>query len=376
MSRAISTICSLFIAAGTMCGTVTIPQSFSILLNSDAIVVGSATGNFESGATAGDTSFSLKVVRVLKGQLASGQITVNFRGPITLGLSGVSLIQAASGDGIWFLKQVPGGWELVPVIQNGPFGWSYYPASVSSSGPNGPFSYSPTASVQDKLASELAEAIINNDGTNPQMWSLLSSAIDGLNAPITSQIYQQLAASPAIDNEMIGLAGLIRTESISAFSSAVALAPTFPTTIAWQTLFDTIHERYRPTDSISVAVLGRAATDKSDPNIQFRFAAAHALARVHTKDALPYLATLMDDSNQELRTEGIGGLGAFALGLPVQTPASIPSMSYLQRSSTPYRNAETEANFTYSPFAIKKNEAAYLTFWKKWWTQNKASIGF
>lgn len=375
MSKAISTICGLFIAAGTMCGTVAVPQSFSTLLNSDAIVVGSASGNFQSGAVAGTSAFTLNVARVVKGQLSPGPITVSFTGPITVGLSGSSVVPAAWGDGIRFLKQVSGAWELVPVIQNGGFGWSYYPASVSSA-PSGPFSYSTTASVQDKLASELAEAIVNNDGTNPQMWSLLSKAIDDLNAPITSQIYQQLASSPAVDNEMIGLAGLIRTGSISAFSSAVALAPTFPTTIAWQTLFNTIYEEYRPTDSASVDALGRAATDTTDSNIQFRLAAAHALARVHTTNALPYLATLLDDPDQDLRVEGVGGLGAFALGLPVQTAASIPSMSFLKKSSTPYRNADTEANFTYSPIAIKKNEAAYLTFWKNWWSQNRASIGF
>jgi hypothetical protein len=70
------------------------------------------------------------------------------------------------------------------------------------------------------------------------------------------------------------------------------------------------------------------------------------LASIHTIAALPFLAALLDGPDPALRVEAIGGLGAFANGLPIQTTQGIPSLSYLQPgANAPYRTSDTVRYF-------------------------------
>ncbi|MEO7144558.1 MAG: HEAT repeat domain-containing protein [Bryobacteraceae bacterium] len=138
-----------------------------------------------------------------------------------------------------------------------------------------------------------------------------------------------------------------------------------------------IRDYFRATGADSVAALGAAATNSSNPNNAFREAAGHALAAIHTSAALPFLATLLDDSDLNLRVEAVGGMGAFANGLPTQTKAGVPSLSYLQLpASAPYKTAATAANLAFGVQAVTANEASYLLFWKSWWSQNRGSMGY
>ena len=96
-----------------------------------------------------------------------------------------------------------------------------------------------------------------------------------------------------------------------------------------------------------------------------RLAAAHALRSIHTRAALPWLAGLLDDPDAALRVEGVGGIASFAVGLPVQTPANVANLGYLQRQDAwPYTNQETVEHFALGEQAIKKDEAGYVSYWK------------
>ena len=113
-----------------------------------------------------------------------------------------------------------------------------------------------------------------------------------------------------------------------------------------------------------------------EPSMALREVAAHALAAIHTAATLPYMAALLEDSNSNLRIEAIGGMGAFANGLPTQTLEAVPSLSYLQLpTSSPYQTADTIANFAMGK-AIAARESVYLAFWKTWWSQQRTSLGF
>jgi hypothetical protein len=93
--------------------------------------------------------------------------------------------------------------------------------------------------------------------------------------------------------------------------------------------------------------------------------------------AAAFLATLLSDPNATLRVEAVGGMSAFANGLPIQTPAGVASMAALQLpASAPYKTPETVAHFAMGSTAIEANEASYVSFWKGWWAQNRASLGF
>jgi hypothetical protein len=232
--------------------------------------------------------------------------------------------------------------------------------------------------LRDKLASELGSAVESNDGYNFSLYGLQSGLLDDLQSPIIELLYERMATSAVLDNQLLGLSGLIRSGNASALTIAIQKAPAAaPGDPAIGILLRSIKDDFRATDANSVAALGAAATNSSNPNTAFREAAAHALAAIHTSATLPFLATLLDDSDFNLRVEAVGGMGAFANGLPTQTKASVSSLSYLQLpAGARYKTDATVANLAFGVQAITRNEASYLSFWKSWWSENRASLGY
>jgi hypothetical protein len=122
--------------------------------------------------------------------------------------------------------------------------------------------------------------------------------------------------------------------------------------------------------------VGRVATDSLMPTT-LREVTTHALAAVHTAAALLFLATLLDDPDLNLRVEAVGGMGAFANGLPVQTRQRVATLAYLQfPANAPYKTQDTVAHFALGRQAIAANETSYISFWKDWWSKNRANLGY
>jgi hypothetical protein len=240
-----------------------------------------------------------------------------------------------------------------------------------------PYAYSSTFSLSDKITSELAAAL---EADHPRSMPLdfLNYSLDSLGSPVAGTLYQRLSASASVSQRLMGLSGQIRQGSASALSAASALAPQFAS-FPKETgvLLNSIQEEFRATDANSLATLGNIAVDSTNPSMSLREASAHALSAIHTSATLPYLAALLDDADEKLRFEAIGGLGAFANGLSVQTSANTPSLASLQlNAGAAYRTADTIANFARGEQAISRNEAAYLAFWKNWWATNRSGLGF
>jgi hypothetical protein len=110
--------------------------------------------------------------------------------------------------------------------------------------------------------------------------------------------------------------------------------------------------------SVAIAVLGRlAVTTTTVPAL--REGAASALARVHTRDAMLFLAALLSDPSPTLRTYAVGGLSSFANNVPVGShePAA---------GAWRYRTDETIAHSAMIP--------ANADFWLSWWSANRHDI--
>ncbi len=347
--------------------------------HADLIVVGSATATISMGSQR--AMFPLQVSRVLKGDstLTGTFITVQWTSADGLLSSMIAPSGSTipfSGTGLWFLQHLSSGWLLLPVMSGGiRLDDCYFPV------PAGPipaaYSYSPTASLSDKITSELAAALEANH-PNSLPLDFLNYSLDALGSPVAATLYQRLSASASVSQRLMGLSGLIREGSASALSAAAALASQFAS-FPKETgvLLNSIREEFRATDANSVATLGNITADSTNPAISLREATAHALSAIHTNATLPYLAALLDDPDEKLRFEAIGGLGAFANGLSVQTPANTPSLASLQLNpGAPYRTADTIANFARGERAISRNEAAYLAFWRNWWATNRRGLGF
>ena len=196
---------------------------------------------------------------------------------------------------------------------------------------------------------------------------------------LSDWFYQRLSISTVVTQRMLGLSGLIRVGSSAALVAATTAEPTVAShPVENGILTQIIPANFRSSDDSSIAALGAASADSPNSNPSFREAAAHALASIHTAATLPFLAALLDDPLAALRIEAIGGLGSFAIALPVQSSANMANLGYLRMSqgNNPYRTDDTIRNFAMGQKAISQNETKYLSFWKNWWSQNRASLGY
>jgi hypothetical protein len=370
-------IVGLLLAVSPGYGSLSGPRSLLDLEQSaDLIVVATASGTFQAGSTGG---FSLQVARVIKGDpsLAGSVVSVSIANGTPNALPTGGTITAA-GSGLWFLQHSSSAWLLLPVVQgSAQLSTTFFPESV------GPvlsaYAYSPATALSDKIAAEICSAIEGtNGGVLPfQFYGLQNGLLDQLNSPVVTLYYERMSTSTSAQQQILGLSGLIREGSGTALATAAQAAPAFEAyPLENGILLQSIRDYFRPADTSSIATLGQVAVDSTKPTT-FREAVAHALAAIHSIQTLPYLATLLDDSDLHLQVEAIGGMGAFANGLPAQSAAGVPSLAYLQLPpSSPYRTADTLANFALGSHAIQQNEASYLSFWKQWWAQQRTSLGF
>lgn len=233
------------------------------------------------------------------------------------------------------------------------------------------------ASLTDKVVSEVCSAIESSTDYNLQLYALQSGGMEQLQSPLVTLLYGRLSNSASTQQRILGLSGLIRRGSNTALVAAAQAASTFGTyKIENGILLQSIRGNFRAADATSITTLGKSALDPNTP-APFREAVAHALAAIHSVGALPFLASLLDDADANLRVEAVGGISSFANGLPAQTPAGSPSLAHLQLpADAPYRTAGTLANFAVGYETVERNEASYVSFWRQWWSGNRAALGF
>jgi len=362
----------MIVAAGSLHAALSFWHSLSeIEQTADLIVVGAAGHGAQA---ANGLSFTIQVDRVVKGDpvVSGNAITVNWA------YDGQGNPAAITGSGLWFLKSSAGGWVLLPIVQGGIGRF----ADTFIAEPAGPilsaYAYEPGASLSDRVASEVSAAIESADGGGAQLSALHDGILlDGLGSPVLQVLYGRMTASNSKKQHALGLAGQIRSGNSTALSAAAQAAPSFAAfALENGVLLNSVEAWFRAADPASVAILGRIVDDTGG-NLRFRRAAAFALAAIHTKEALPYLAALVADDDPELRAEFVRGVGSFANGLPVQTMAGTPSLSYLQpQADSRFRTNDTIVNHPLNIEYIEENESKYLSFWKAWWATHRVELGY
>ncbi|MCX6616801.1 MAG: hypothetical protein NTZ98_11990 [Acidobacteria bacterium] len=330
----------------------------------DLIAVGDLKSGFQTG---GRAVFSLELDRVLKGSQTPGSgIQVEWK---THGNLGTSALPPARG--LWFVKQAGTSWELLSVTTGEvPFSDTYLPLPA---GPVGNiFAYAPSDPLGDKLASELANAAVGLD--IPDLGFRILGSLDQLTSPVVSKAYQQLSEASAAGRRALGFAGLIRKGDLAALAAVSQQFPEMSLVPEFSAVVSAVDGFFRSTDPAAVALLGQFATNGALPR-PLAYAAAHALRSIHTKEALPYLATLLDAPENELRYEAIGGMAAFANNLPVQRPDNVANLEYLRvQSPGPFTTEDTRAHLALGRQALEHDEARYLNYWRAWWARNKSLL--
>jgi hypothetical protein len=136
---------------------------------------------------------------------------------------------------------------------------------------------------------------------------------------------------------------------------------------AADSIFDAV-KLLRSPDPGVVTLLGQMAVTGSNP-ARLRVAAATALVWIHTQQALPYLAQLLNDPSVTLQAAAVGGLAHFANNVPIgaHEPAA---------GAWAYRTDDTIAHSVFNEAAITARPGYYLPFWQTWWQTNRTALGY
>ena len=268
--------------------------------------------------------------------------------------------------GIWALRRIDSSnWEVLTL--RGPDGLMpslVWPATRTL--PTG-YLYSRAAPTTDILALELG-AGLESVNYRPELFLDAASSLDG---PVVRMVLANFLNSNTVEFQATGLAGLLARNDDSGVGelvkrwSAIAAASTSDLITA------TLKNGFRSTSANSVQQLS-ALAGASGTSTDLRAAIVTALSSVHTREALPFLASLLASPNETERLRGVFGLSSFANGCVPQSPDNMKSLAFLKfPPSGPYQTAETRANFAFlqAP-ANAAEEKRLVAFWSNWWVSH------
>ena len=273
--------------------------------------------------------------------------------------------------GLWFLKAADGKhWTLLSPTQGTyPIEFAYFPSASGIAGAN--FAASMQATTNGEfVAAELGSAL--ESYKDPGRLHHLAAALLSLgDSGVTQKLYGQLRTSSDPELRFVGLAGLVRNGNGNALGEVARDINSLPK-LQMRMLITSAVAGCRMSDLASIEALGHLSTS---PDIRIQAASAEALKAIHTRQTLPYLASLLSSSDRRTREYALQGMSRFADNLPITTEQNIPNGQSLQpRGVTPYRTADTDKYSLSRKWLGQTDEAPYLQFWKNWWVNMKPEL--
>jgi hypothetical protein len=354
-----------------------------LIATADAVVVAQVQSGTQAGYTA---SFTLSVGSTIKGPLSAGDVV-----PATWSSQRTANLDLTGGYGLWFLRQTPGG-QWTPLALAGgqiPFEGAYVQLSAGAAvPPTAASSSSPTPS--DMVAVQLASALPYHSTSVP-LYDAASALLGLAETPTTLSTLRTLRSSGDAEVGLVGLAGLVgygpwsplagngHNTSVSRLLEARSALSQIATNVASISSLQDVCALLggpvaivRDTNTGTIAALGEIA---ASANTALQRAAAEALSEIHTSASLPLLAQLMNSGDSYVRERGMRGLSRFVDALPTANPDNSTNMkNRVSQGPTPYRTPATDQYSLSRQLLPAGSEAAYLQFWKTWWSANQAAL--
>ena len=312
--------------------------------------------------------FDIAVERVLKGDTALKVVSVvhawRRRGIVLSENHDATIVNRVHG--LWFLRKAGlQQWDSLPV--DGPDGImsSLYFAAAQSV----PLTYQATSTtdVSDAVAVELAAGIQLAQG-DPETFV---GATTSMNSSTITNLLSMFLSSPVLKFQIAGISGLLQRGGSEILAQLSRLWPIIEKDSSRSRVLASLRDSFRDQRADSVTQLTLLA---ASPSVELRSSAINALAAIHTKEAMPFLAGLLNSSSPDEQMKGVFGLSAFANGCPMQTPENVASMEYLQFSKVaPMRTKETVNAFAFRRGPTEQ-EAKLVSFWSNWWSVNQGIL--
>jgi hypothetical protein len=334
----------------------------------DAIVAAEVSLGQQTGRS---LAFDLLISRTVKGDLVPGS-TVSVTGGNGVSAA-ISVNRKLSGQfGLWFLKRTGGHWEFLPVIQGGAtLETSGYVPLLKTTSPAGIATVVSPTTVSDRMAVELV-ATLQSYTDSKQLNPVAQQLYGIVDSTVLPALYGNLRSSSDIQLKFIGLTGLLGgPDEVSALTE-IASNVDMITKIRTASLVGVAISGTRNPDPRTIPSLGKIASSP-EPIVQ-RWAAM-ALENIHSRDALPFLAQLLDSPDAMARESAMSGLSRFVDNLPIQTVHNIlTGKGVLSQGPTPYRTPETDKYSLSRRQLGSADESSYLSFWRSWWATMKNQL--
>ena len=336
----------------------------NVTSTADAIVVATTDSRLESPT---NVSFDLLIKRTLKGAPLPDTIHVSH----SWGRRGIivndPLVPVAwQASGIWFLKQAGGDWDILPAAgQDGIFVNLFFPASTDQRR----YHYPEPTPLNDKVVYELADGLWAK-GADP---NFVSSALAYKQSPAATQVLSDFLESGNAALQSSALAGILAISQPGAPQKLLQMWSSLDESYRWWSL-RMLKESYRDTSPASVAQLIAIAKNEALP-FNLRDAALQALAAIHTKETIPFFASLLTRPEGQYQMRAVVAISAFANGCPPETPENRASMEYMQFiNPSQFRNRSTIDHFAVGWLDDSAKRAELTQFWTAWWAQNRSAF--
>ena len=381
------------------------PDLAQALRSCDTIIAARVvSGQAQSTSAGASSDLILRVIRVLKGEIAPGsQVAISTRGSRVF-IPGPSsntpnhwIVDHFSA--LWFLRQEENGYSVVPVTPG-----AGDPERASLELPEeapapAQLENTPRAVAEEIIAALRAMAtkhpaevkpiynvqVINGvvdrsygAGRYAAEALQLSEALETLGDPPTLlTIHRELMAEPAGYLRAIGIAGLIAANDPAGPKQAAAEIHTLFREAYLTPIEMNLSGYHNLADPEAIIAIGRLATETSDldmPSLQR--SATRALYNLHTKEAVPALVTLLDSSDPEVGGLALSGLCMFTRNAPLLNVNVSPSDPAWMKSRepAPFRTRETEAYCWMTPAPATLAPPDRKAFWKQWWQDHAAEV--
>lgn len=193
--------------------------------------------------------------------------------------------------------------------------------------------------------------------------------------PYVTELCQALRAQSDPEVKLIALAGLLgSSEPSSALSEIADNIDLLPKLDVAAGLITVSIRGIDSPDATVVSSLGRLTSVPSLPYLES--SVGEALATIHTREALPFLARLLDSKAPRAREQAIRGFSRYVDNLPIpQANDQITGKSHIPRGPAPYRTAETDRFSLSRRLLLGESDTDYIQFWKLWWARMQNELG-
>ena len=176
--------------------------------------------------------------------------------------------------------------------------------------------------------------------------------------------------APSVNLRTLALAFRIRQGDVRALELASATAEELSKSKVAHVLMGALSGWRQDPSPRAVAALG-TFTEASMPSA-FAGSAGEALMHIHSKEAAPFLANLLQSEDSKLQALAIRGLSLFAKGVPVLTASNLQAMAYLADSKpNEFVDDAIKPYVVITPIPSDR-ESEYRDAWLAWWGRNAA----